>query len=116
MQYSGTIHFQNNVSESSWKAILDTFNLESTHEAEMFAPMIGEYVTVADPPNLLAFAIDSTGQRTGLIRCSRMFFDGGVGDTAEISFQGSGDEFEATIKGISDHVSGELTLSDTESD
>ncbi len=116
MQHSGTIHFQNNVSENSWKAIVDKFNLESTREAEMFASVIGEYVTVADPPNLLAFALDSAGQRTGLIRCSRMFFDGGVGDTAEISFQGSGADFEETVNAISDHVSGNVTLNESESD
>lgn len=79
----------------------------------MFAPVIGEYLTVKDPPNLLALLRSKAGDRPGIIRCSRMFFGGGVGDTAEISFQGEGQTFERLVRDIADFLQGEISVNDS---
>lgn len=110
MPYTGVIHFQNDLSEQRWSALLEEFDLKSSCEAEMFAPMIGEYVKIQDPPNLLAFVQGTGGEQRGVIRCSRFFFDGGVGETAEISFQGDGAEFVKVIERICAHLSGDITV------
>lgn len=108
MEYSGTITFPNRVSEDFWQEMLNTHQLSQTIRVEMISPVTGNTVSVEDPPNLLAIHTDSSGGKQGVIRCSRMFFDGGVSDNAEISFQGDGDEFRAKLKAISKSVKGEL--------
>ena len=112
MRIMGTIHFPNDLSEERWNEIVTQFGLSPTKKVEMFAQVIGEEVTVQDPPNLLALFQGQKSDRPGIIRCSRMFFDGGIGETAEISFQGEGKDFEQLVGKLSEFVAGELTIHD----
>ena len=110
MLMNGTIHFANNVSEEFWQRIIQQFDLQPTSEVEINRPEFGGAITVKEPPNLLALFHNNASESPGVIRCSRMFFDGGVGETAEISFQGRGKKFEQLVREISEFVDGELTL------
>lgn len=107
---NGTIHFANDVSEERWNDVVQQFGLEHASQVDIFKPEFGGYVTLKDPPNLLALCRTNERDRPGIIRCSRMFFAGGVGETAEISFQGQGKKFERLIGKLSEYVNGELSV------
>ncbi len=96
-EYHGTLSFGNCVSESWWTGLIADFGLTPTQETEMLNPFVGDRVTVRDPPNLLARHTGSSAPGYGIVRCSRMFFDHGVDETAEISFEGAGDEFRRIV-------------------
>lgn len=103
MSFSGRIEFPNNLTESTWDEIVRQFNLVSTASAELINPATGDGVLIEDPPNLLA------KHDGGIIRCSRLFFDGGVSQTAEISFDGDGEEFEQMIASLSAELKGNVS-------
>jgi hypothetical protein len=110
MKQSGVIGFPNSLTEKSWTELLDRHGLESVGKTSMTNPMTGDEVEVIDPPNLLAVAYSSKRTPIGIVRSSRMFFNGGLGNRAEISFEGDGKEFMSIVKRIASSVEGVVEL------
>jgi hypothetical protein len=111
MALHGTIRFSNKMTKDSWEAMLRQFGLVSTQRADLVNPLTGETVEVKDPPNLLALVKDKTSSTVGLVRCSRLFFDGGIGPEAELAFQGTGKFFEGQINKIASYLEGTCDFS-----
>ena len=110
MKKTGLISFPNTLTETLWSTLLDELAIEPTSQAAMTNPMTGDEIIVKDPPNLLSIVRAKSGAQVGIVRTSRLFFNGGTSDRAEISFEGTGDEFMETVNKLAAKVNGRVDM------
>ena len=104
------MNFENRVSEDWWQDLVLRFQLQSIKSAEMTNQLLGEKQIVDDPPNLLAQTKTDLSNSWLVIRCSRMYFNGGVDAVAEISFEGAGAESQTRIEGIAAYLNAQVVF------
>ncbi|MCC9602240.1 hypothetical protein LOC67_16920 [Stieleria sp. JC731] len=111
--YDGCIHFANTLTQQTWEQFAAEFDLEHRDTATLTASWLtgdDEPIEICDPPNLIAIVRDPDGDSVGLVRCSRMFFDGGVSDVAEVQFQGQGPHFERVLAEMRQYLDGSIEV------